>query len=246
MTPSRGCWRRPPRGGPSRFARRTERSSTPRCSATSTHRPWCSRTAGRRASAIWTYQIRELRERGLRVVAYDLRGHGRSRPAAGGDYSIARFGEDLEAVLATCVPEGRRAMVVGHSLGAMTVAAWAENHEVEARAGAAALINTGRRRPDRRAAAGSGPARSPRRSTAPSPSTASSAAGRRCPDSRARCGHALIRYVAFGPNATPAQVAFYERMLIAWPPDARASIGIALSDGRALPRTAAADGARRS
>jgi pimeloyl-ACP methyl ester carboxylesterase len=51
--------------------------------------------------------------------------------------------------------------------------------------------------------------------------------------------HALIRYIAFGPTATAAQIAFYERMLIASPPDARADIGIALSDlelYHALPR----------
>jgi pimeloyl-ACP methyl ester carboxylesterase len=42
--------------------------------------------------------------------------------------------------------------------------------------------------------------------------------------------HAAIRYIAFGPEATPAQIAFYERMLIACPPDARASIGIAMSE----------------
>ena len=42
--------------------------------------------------------------------------------------------------------------------------------------------------------------------------------------------HAAIRYIAFGPDATPAQIAFYERMLVATPPDARASVGIAMSD----------------
>src|SRR5207248_6100178 len=51
--------------------------------------------------------------------------------------------------------------------------------------------------------------------------------------------HALIRYMAFGPTATPAQIAYYERMLISSPPDARADIGIAMSDlelHHALPR----------
>jgi len=42
--------------------------------------------------------------------------------------------------------------------------------------------------------------------------------------------HAAIRYIAFGPEATPAQIAFYERMLVACPPEARASIGIAMSE----------------
>ncbi len=47
----------------------------------------------------WTYVIGELADE-FRLVAYDLRGHGDSDPAAGGDYSLARFGDDVEAVLA--------------------------------------------------------------------------------------------------------------------------------------------------
>ena len=186
----------------------------------------------------WIYQILELQERGLRIVAYDLRGHGHSRPASGGDYSIARFGEDLEAVLATCVADGRRAMVVGHSLGAMSIAAWAEHHDVEARAGAAALINTG---------VGDLIAE---QLLVPVPALARAVnhtvavngfLGSRAPLPRFSTPlmATAIRYVAFGPEATPAQVAFYERMLITSPPDARADIGIALSEVElyhALPR----------
>ena len=186
----------------------------------------------------WTYQVRELSRRGLRVVAYDLRGHGESDPAAGDDYAIARFGEDLEAVLAACVPDGRRAMVVGHSLGAMAIAAWAEHHDVEQRVGAAALINTG-----------VGDLIS-EQLLVPVPAVAQALnrtvavhgfLGSRAPLPRfsTPLTAAAIRYVAFGPAATPAQIAFYERMLIASPPDVRANVGIALSEIElydALPR----------
>jgi len=186
----------------------------------------------------WTYQIRALSRRGLRIVAYDLRGHGESDPAASGDYAIARFGEDLEAVLALCVPDGRRAMVVGHSLGAMAIAAWAEHHDVEQRADAAALINTG---------VGDLIAE---QLLVPVPAVAQALnrtvavhgfLGSRAPLPRfsTPLTAAAIRYVAFGPAATPAQIAFYERMLIASPPDARANVGIALSEVElydALPR----------
>jgi pimeloyl-ACP methyl ester carboxylesterase len=186
----------------------------------------------------WTYQIHALSQLGLRIVAYDLRGHGDSEPAAGGDYSIARFGEDLEAVLAASVAEGQRAVVAGHSLGAMAIAAWAEHHDVERRAGAAALINTG---------VGD---LIGQQLLLPVPHVAQAVnktiavhgfLGSRAPLPRfsTPLTHAAIRYVAFGPSATPAQVAFYERMLIASPPDARASIGIALSEVElydALPR----------
>src|SRR6202035_1475730 len=42
--------------------------------------------------------------------------------------------------------------------------------------------------------------------------------------------HAILRRIAFGPTASPAQIAFYERMLIAMPPRARADIGLAISE----------------
>jgi pimeloyl-ACP methyl ester carboxylesterase len=52
-------------------------------------------------------------------------------------------------------------------------------------------------------------------------------------------GHTAIRYAAFGPTATPAQIAFYERMLADCPPDVRTTVGISLSEmelHHALPR----------
>lgn len=186
----------------------------------------------------WTYQIQALAERGLRVVAYDLRGHGKSAPAVDHDYSIDRFGEDLEAVLETCVPDGRRAVVAGHSLGAMAIAAWARDHEVAPRVGAAALINTG---------VGDLIAQ---QLLFPLPGIAQALnhtialhgfLGSRAPlpPVCTPLDAGMIRYVAFGPEATPAQVAFYERMLIAVPPDIRATVGIAISEVElhdALPR----------
>jgi pimeloyl-ACP methyl ester carboxylesterase len=186
----------------------------------------------------WAYVVRELSDRGLRVVAYDLRGHGDSEPAAGDDYSIERFGEDLEAVLETCLPQGQRAVVAGHSLGAMAIAAWAEHHEVEQRAGAAALMNTG---------VGDLIAE---HLLLPLPKVAQALnktialrgfLGNRAPIPRfsTPLGHAALRYIAFGPDATPAQVAFIERMLVRNPPDIRAKVGMAMSELElydALPR----------
>jgi pimeloyl-ACP methyl ester carboxylesterase len=177
----------------------------------------------------WAYVTRDLTARGLRVVAYDLRGHGDSDPAADGDYTIDRFGEDLEAVLEACVPDGRRAGLAGHSLGAMSIAAWAEHHDVARRVFAVALINTG---------VGDLIAES---LLFPLPAFAQAVnralavhgfLGARAPLPRTStpASHAAIRYIAFGPEATPAQIAFYERMLVACPPEARANIGIAMSE----------------
>lgn len=175
--------------------------------------------------SFWGPVIVRLRERGLRVVAYDLRGHGRSAPAVDGDYTLARFGEDVEAVLAAA-GGGRPVTVAGHSLGAMSIAAWAEQHDPQARAQAAALVNTGLgdlvsghllfgqlARWLNHPWAG----RAVLRSRAPVPPFSTP------------LQEALIRYSAFGPESTRGQVAFYERMLIDCPPDVRAACGVALS-----------------
>ena len=191
----------------------------------------------------WIYVIRAMSGRGLRVVAYDQRGHGESEPAKDGDYALDRFGEDLEAVLAGCVPAGQRAVVAGHSLGAMSIAAWAEHHDVERRARATALLNTG---------VGDLIAEQllfplPQIAQALNRTVATRGfLGNRAPLPRfsTPLTSAAIRYVAFGPDASPAQVAFYERMLVTSPPDARAKVGIAMSEmdlHDALPRLTVPD-----
>jgi pimeloyl-ACP methyl ester carboxylesterase len=179
--------------------------------------------------SFWTYVMEALSKRGFRVVAYDQRGHGRSEPAIDHDYEMARFGEDLEAVLEACLREGERAIVAGHSLGAMSIAAWADDHDVQRRARGAALINAG---VDDLIA---------QQLILPLPAFAQvinkalavrGFLGSRTPLPRVStpASHAVIRYFAFGPDATAAQIAFYERMLVATPPDARASTGIAMSE----------------
>jgi len=177
----------------------------------------------------WTYVIRDLTARGYRIVAYDLRGHGQSALAADHDYAIERFGEDLEAVIEACVPGNRHAVIAGHSLGAMSIAAWAAHHAVARRVSATALINTGVGDliaeqlliPAPRLARGLHDAIALR-----------GFLGARTPLPRVSTpvSYVAARYIAFGPAATPAQIAFYERMLVLCPPDVRASIGIAMSE----------------
>src|ERR1700744_3569340 len=91
----------------------------------------------------WGPVIRRLGSEEVSLLAYDLRGHGQSELAQDGDYGLERFGEDLEAVLAAAGGDPARTVVAGHSLGAMSIAAWAESHDVIDRIGAAAMINTG-------------------------------------------------------------------------------------------------------
>ncbi len=186
----------------------------------------------------WTFVIRELCEKGLRVVAYDLRGHGESGTATDGDYSVSRFGQDVEAVLDAAVPEGQRAVVAGHSLGAMSIVAWAEEHDVERRASAVALLNTGVGELLTEALLIPVPwlAQFLNRTLPPSVFVGSRAP---IPRFSTPISNALTKYMTFGPSASAARVAFFERMLVACPPDVRADVGIALSElelYHALPR----------
>jgi pimeloyl-ACP methyl ester carboxylesterase len=63
-----------------------------------------------------------------RMVFWDQRGHGRSdRLKAGHDLSVDVLGEDLYAVLEATCPSGP-VILVGHSMGGMTMMALAEAH----------------------------------------------------------------------------------------------------------------------
>jgi pimeloyl-ACP methyl ester carboxylesterase len=180
--------------------------------------------------SFWGPVITRLTARGQRVVAYDLRGHGRSALAVENDYSLDRFGEDVAAVLdAALDPDSPhpRATVVGHSLGAMSIVAWAGAHDVTTQADAAALVNTG---------LGELVAGSllfgefARWMNHPRVGRAVLGIGAPLVPFSSPVSQALIRYAAFGPSATDGDVAFYERMLIDCPADVRAACGVILSD----------------
>lgn len=162
-----------------------------------------------------------------RVVTYDQRGHGESE-AGHGRLTADVLGDDLAAVLEAVVPPGRRATLVGHSMGAMSVVAWAGRHpeQVARVAGAVLLASTALdglmaesmllRLP------GVGPAAmgllggwlvsAPTPVVQPSPVT-----------------RALVRRVALSPTATEEQVEFCERIVLDCSPRARARWGAALS-----------------
>ena len=173
----------------------------------------------------WTRQIQMLSDE-YRLIAYDLRGHGRSEEPEGGDYSIDALADDLDLVLRATVDPARPAIVAGHSMGAMQLGAYVQRHSMD-RIAAAAFINTGlgdlttealivrlpgsdglRKRVGRLVMG----------ATVPFPNRPSP------------ISHRAVRYVALSPEASAAQVAFCENMVLQCGPGPRAGFGRAMSE----------------
>lgn len=91
----------------------------------------------------WSYQIAEL-AREHRVIAFDHRGHGRSDVPRRGHYTLGHLAADIDAVLDATLAPGERAVIAGHSMGGMAIAAWSDlyRHRLPARVDAVALVNT--------------------------------------------------------------------------------------------------------
>ena len=76
----------------------------------------------------WHFQRRmlaELADPVVRVVLYDQRSHGRSERAPRETCTIDQLGHDLDAVIRALAPDGPL-VLVGHSMGGMTVMALAD------------------------------------------------------------------------------------------------------------------------
>lgn len=72
------------------------------------------------------FQRRDLRGQAT-LVFWDQRSHGRSAKSAGENVSIDQLGDDLYQVISQVVPN-RPVILVGHSMGGMTVMAFADQH----------------------------------------------------------------------------------------------------------------------
>lgn len=192
---------------------------------------------------VWGPVAHGLVERGFRVVVFDLRGQGASSQAASGQYTLARYGEDLEAVLTFAASlgggggdgddgggdggGGEDLIVAGRSLGGMSIAAWASTHRVRSRVRAAALVNT----------AVAGVLSETRIAPPPVPAAARRWLGQnlildnplpRLP-APTPIGRELLRQAWLGPGATEAQVALLQQMRRACRPAVRAAAGRAIA-----------------
>lgn len=74
----------------------------------------------------WHYQRRDLDGLG-RMVFYDQRSHGQSDRAPDGTHTIDQLGRDLAEVIDQTAPAGP-VILVGHSMGGMTVMSLVEQH----------------------------------------------------------------------------------------------------------------------
>jgi pimeloyl-ACP methyl ester carboxylesterase len=91
----------------------------------------------------WHHQTEALLRRGgVRVVAYDARGHGRSGSTDLGSAHLGQLGDDLAQVLDRYA-EGP-VVLAGHSMGGMTIMEYAYAHpeDFERRVAGLALIST--------------------------------------------------------------------------------------------------------
>jgi pimeloyl-ACP methyl ester carboxylesterase len=81
----------------------------------------------------WTKQVDALIADGVRVIAYDQRGHGGSGVPGPAGHTPQALADDLSAVLDAVLPPGRKAVLAGHSMGAMTMIAFGARHPQQLR-----------------------------------------------------------------------------------------------------------------
>lgn len=153
----------------------------------------------------------------VRMIFYDQRGHGRSGEAAPETYTITQLGQDLETVLQVIAPRGP-IVLVGHSMGGMTVLAHARQfpEQYGSRIAGAALISS----------AAEGVAKSPLGEILNNPALEAVRRAARSAPKLVQRGRAAARSL-IGPvlraasytdkRVSPSIVAFSERMMLGTP-----------------------------
>lgn len=164
----------------------------------------------------WHYQRAAFRAE-HRVVLYDQRSHGRSGQSAAEHCTVEQLGSDLAAVVEQVVPAGPL-VLVGHSMGGMTIMSYAEQFpdRVRERVVAVAMLGTsagalGRLVPGRRTLL---------RRMSPTVGALLSRAPRAVDVGRRLTGgfgYEATRRFGFGDHPSPEHVSFTDAMITASP-----------------------------
>jgi pimeloyl-ACP methyl ester carboxylesterase len=182
---------------------------------------------------VWHYQWLSLRD-DTRLVRWDQRGHGRSGLGDPAHVSIDQLGADLAAVLAATVSHDQRVVLVGHSMGGMTIMALADQQPelFGAKVAGVVLISTASHEVD---ATGwlPGPIRPAARLAGPALVRGTAGARRAALAERIRAAGGDLaflttRFMAFGDSVSPAVVDFLERVIRATPIEVVAGFYLAL------------------
>ena len=192
-------------------------------------------------SELWHRQVESLAD-DFRIVVYDHRGHGLSEDARDGEYTFDALAEDLQQVLDATLVEGELPLLVGHSLGAMTIAAWAHSKRgsVANHIRGAAFVSTGLEDLTTESAVVKqlpGPFATVQGKIADAILGAPGSI-RTVPLPIAR---AVVAYVALAPNARREDIELVTRMALDCRHEARAECGIAMSRMKLLSELDAVD-----
>jgi pimeloyl-ACP methyl ester carboxylesterase len=177
------------------------------------------------STAYWYPQINDLAD-DFRVVVYDQRGHGRS-PIGPSRLDPELLGDDLDAVLEATVPSGSRAVVVGHSMGGMSIMSWALKYpqRVQEKVAAVMLASTG----SDRLVAETTVIPLPKRVPALPVPVARAILGSTVPLIETPFTRRGLQYVALAPGSSREEVDFCARIVRDCPPATRGGWGRALS-----------------
>jgi pimeloyl-ACP methyl ester carboxylesterase len=173
----------------------------------------------------WLHQLHEL-GRDHQVIAYDQRGHGGSGRVGGDGFTIDALGRDLADVSEAFAHPELPVVVVGHSLGGMSVLASARDGRLVDRAAGAVLADTGAGELTAGMFKGLGLLEG----------LAGELGGRvlrarlPVPQRTTPISSRLVKAVSLSATASPSSVALTEQLFLDSPVDTRANLGLTLTD----------------
>lgn len=183
------------------------------------------------STRFWNPQINHLGDKGdgadVPIIAFDHRGHGLSEMGKT-KVSVATLGQDLETVLAATLPAGKRAILVGHSMGGMTIMSWAAQFGSAMDQRVAAIVLTSTAARDVVQNQRLTPENLPGFTRPVKPIVARAFVSTPMPLPSNSLTSKLTHYIALGPQARAAHVDFTDQLISRGSPKSRAAWGSAM------------------